>query len=233
MLTAYALHVKDSEKGMNELAASLRTGIFGQLDADCLQYLIDRASRRHYPKGTVLYHQGDAQDAVHLILQGEARAYISMPNGKEMLMMLFNPGDLLFEIGVLHGLPSPAAIRAIKPVETLMIPRKAVLDLMMMNSLVGTGIAQMLAMRFGQTAVRRATSPVKPVESRMAEIVLSLADKPGSTIAVNQSMLASRVGASRQHVNSIVASWRRRGLVETRPRFIVRDELGLRELLMG
>lgn len=81
-----------------------------------------------------------------------------------------------------------------------------------------------------QTVQRTATDPI---EARLADLLLRIADRAGATSNVrglSQADLARMIGASRESVSRILATWEREGLLRSRPRLVeLVDEEKLRD----
>jgi signal transduction histidine kinase len=93
------------------LAALRRSTLFAELPDGDLASLAATSSRVELAPGEVLMAQGSAPDAMFVVRAGELEVHRST-GGTELLVNVCGPGDLLGELGVAHGRPRSATIRA-------------------------------------------------------------------------------------------------------------------------
>jgi ATP-binding cassette subfamily B protein len=75
-----------------------------------------------YPFGAVIVEEGQAADALYVIVSGRARALRQGLGGEEVSLGLLGPGDVFGESALLEGRVRGATIRARSPVEALRLP---------------------------------------------------------------------------------------------------------------
>src|SRR5512146_1897385 len=75
------------------------------------QRLIDLGEVKEHAEGEQLCCEGDAADAVVLIISGRLRAYVER-SGRELVLSDFGAGVVLGEIAALCGIPRTTSVRA-------------------------------------------------------------------------------------------------------------------------
>ena len=98
---------------------------FAALDARERTSLRSLAIARHYDRGDVLFHRGDDPGAAHVLLEGRARVSLHGESGREILVSIAGPGELLGEIAAVAGRPRTATVRALDAVRSLALPADA------------------------------------------------------------------------------------------------------------
>src|SRR5262252_303397 len=79
--------------------------LFRGLSEAALDRVAAIATRRHYPKGAVIFAQGQPGDALFGVVAGQVRISASGTAGQEVFLNIMEPGDTFGEIAVMDGLP--------------------------------------------------------------------------------------------------------------------------------
>lgn len=90
------------------------TGIFGQLDQAQLGNLKPLLKTTELPGGSILMRQGDASDAIYLVLAGRLQASILDENDQQVILSDIGRGEPIGEMGVISGAPRTATITALR-----------------------------------------------------------------------------------------------------------------------
>jgi hypothetical protein len=97
--------------------------IFAQLDADDLEQLAAIVEDRRIDEGRDLFREGDAGDAVYLVVNGQVRVYVGGANGApETTLAELGPGACIGEMAVLDASPRSASVRALERTRALRVP---------------------------------------------------------------------------------------------------------------
>jgi signal transduction histidine kinase len=108
-----------------DLAAALRgSRLFAELPDDEVAALASSSRTVDLAPGEVLMSEGSPPDALYVVTDGELE--ISRhANGADLLLNVCGPGDLIGELGVAHGRPRSATVRARGPVRVQRIGAEA------------------------------------------------------------------------------------------------------------
>ena len=108
-----------------DLAAALRgSRLFAELPDDEVAALASSSRTVDLAPGEVLMSEGSPPDALYVVTDGELE--ISRhANGADLLLNVCGPGDLIGELGVAHGRPRSATVRARGPARVQRIGAEA------------------------------------------------------------------------------------------------------------
>ncbi len=123
-----------------------RTPLFSGLSVEDLGKLAARLQLLSLPKGATLFKQGDASDALYLIVSGHARRYRGV-EGQETLVAYLGRGDVIGETGLLTGGPRSATVRVDATSELLKLPRKDFEDCLREHPTILLHLSRTLASR--------------------------------------------------------------------------------------
>jgi CRP-like cAMP-binding protein len=192
---------------------------------------------RSYPRGAALMLQDEPDDRVMILLAGRAKVARIEQDGREHMLDIRDPGDLLGELAFIDGAPRVATVTALEPVRALVTPARALRGYLETTPRVAVVLLEVVARRFRDSSANRSQFAVADTMGRLAARILELAERYGETspegtrIAspLSQEDLAAWTGASRAGVAEALRGLRGLGWVHTERRSIlVRDLAALR-----
>ncbi len=141
---------RGSDKGAGAQAAAQalrRSTFFADLPEPALRALLPLLQWRSLRGGGTLFRQGDAGDALYLVVRGSA--YIALGDGAsgEQLVDALAPGEVFGEIAVLTGLPRSATVRAAGRLQLLRLGADDLAGLMARHPEFGLRLWQACARR--------------------------------------------------------------------------------------
>ncbi|WP_295875596.1 Crp/Fnr family transcriptional regulator [uncultured Zhongshania sp.] len=180
------------------------------LPADIVEELMAVSVLKQLTDGECVYAQGDDGDGLFGVVQGRIRLSNSSRDGKELLVMLVEPGDWIGEVSLLDGLPRSLDAFAMGDCAVLFLPSARFDALLKSKPELYQYFIPMLCRK-----LRLALSYVEgvalfPLAARLAQRILELLrfygvedDKPGVLINVHlpQEDLAKMLGVSRQAIS--------------------------------
>ena len=203
-------------------------GFLARLSEDDEHALFERGRRRRYDAGTTIFHEGEVTDRVVLLLSGRAKVSTVTEDGKEVMLGVRDPGDLLGEFSALDGQPTSANVTAMEPADALVLDTgsfRAWLSEHPTNALL---LLEMVLARLRDADRKRVEFSAHDTVGRVARRRFELAERFGVerdggveiSLPLTQDELAAWTGASRVGVSQALKTLRDRGWVETRRRSI-------------
>jgi len=162
---------------------------------------------------------------VIVILGGSARVFSTAANGREVLVTVAGPGEILGEMSALDGRPHSASSTAVGDTEVVLVPGEAFRELLASNAALATAVAVRLTRELRRVVHQRVDLEAFDVPTRLAGILVDLAGRvaPGDDaieLPISQHELAEWCGASREAVTKALGTFRSRGWVRTGRRSI-------------
>ena len=186
--------------------------LFANLDPEGSRELAAALKSRAFKPGEVIFHRDDAGQVLYLIREGKVRIYITSPEGQEVALALFGPGDTFGELALLDGQPRSASAIAVDPVETYTLQRNDFINVVLHRPRIAVQVMNVLSRRLRQTDEMIENLLFLNVHGRVAKKLLDLAETHGIKtpegiridMRLTQSNLAAMVGASRESVNKVI-----------------------------
>jgi CRP/FNR family cyclic AMP-dependent transcriptional regulator len=198
--------------------------LFADLKDEDLATLIDDFHLREYAKNEIIFHQGDHSRALYVILKGKVRVFKTSRAGNETSIQIFSTHDVIGEFAAIDNQPRSATARAINPCSLLAISQARFLAHMREMPDLAMGMARLLVSKVRWTAAYAESIAQYDCAGRLLHILLLYNEQLGEEVepgkryvlnlSLNQSDLASLVGARREWVNRLLGDWRKRGLIE-------------------
>ena len=215
---------------MQDKTAARRTSllrampVFADLSEKELLAIVDDFRLKEYQKDEIIFRQGDESREVYFVLKGKVRIFKISPGGDETSIAIFSTNDVIGELAALDQQPRSATAKAISSASLLAMSEVRFLDALQTMPRLSLGIARMLAQKLRWTSAYAESIAQFDAAGRLLHIILLNNERYGEAlepgkryqlnVGLNQSDLASMVGARREWVNRILSEWRRRGLLE-------------------
>lgn len=224
---------------MDVVAALKRTTLFGGLDQRALGEIAGRTVQRRYRKGNVIFVQGEAGERCFVIASGMVKISAYHQDGREAVLAVLGPGDVLGELALFEQSPRSADASALEDAVLLSLDAQSLNEAILHHPEIGLALLHVLGLRLRQANESFQDIAFFDVPGRVARRLADLADAHGIDgaegttvidIELSQESLAQMVGATRESVNKALALLKRRGLVARNGRrYIVSDVGKLRD----
>lgn len=196
------------------------TSLLATLSDEQRTTLLSSGQAVHLPSGSSLLFEGDVSGRVVAIVSGAARVLASAANGREVLLNVVGPGELLGTISALDGAPHSASVRTIEDSDVVFLEAVTFRGLLDAYAWLAEAVATALARDLRRVERHRVELAAYDVPTRLAGRLVHLADHvacqgPPVTLPVSQRELAEWCGASREAVTKTLKSFRGRGWVTT------------------
>src|SRR3954447_8572010 len=222
----------------DETAALLgRVPVFEELADDDLRRVAEVTVPRRFGSGEVVFREGDDSDTCYVVHAGHARAIREHPDGRQIALATFGPGEIFGELAMFDDERRSATIQTIDAMEALAILGPDMRRLMLRRPQLAVALASNLARRLRATNERLANQSFQTVQSRVAGGIQGLGEQAVAegahpadvTITATQADLAMLAGSSRESASRFLATLERAGVIsQGRGRLTVHDPDALR-----
>jgi len=183
---------------------------------------------RRFRTGATLFHEGDHSDWIGLVAKGRVKVSCFGADGRERLVAVVGPGELLGELSAIDGEPRSATATALEPLDVSVLTADEFVDLLEKNPSATLGILRSIIGRLRESDKRRVEFGALDTVGRVARLIVELAERYGDDsdgvinirLPLSQEELAGWAGASREAVVKALRQLRGRGWIETARREI-------------
>jgi CRP/FNR family cyclic AMP-dependent transcriptional regulator len=208
------------------IATALRgVALFHELPEANLQELTRQVVRRRVARDEEVFAQGDTGDGLYVVASGLIGIVRQSPEGDELLLALYEPGESFGELALIDGAPRSASAVALEASTLLVLPRAAFRATLDTHP---TALWRCLEAVVRQ--LRRLTDvaddiALVEVRRRLAHTLLRLADRGvvetaghppeqgRRPVRLTQQHLANMTGTTRESVNKQLQAFAAEGLI--------------------
>jgi CRP/FNR family transcriptional regulator len=183
--------------------------------------------RQRYERGAFLLVEGAPCEAVHFILHGRVRVSMVSPEGREQVLALLGPGEVLNLVPAFDGGPNPATAQALTEVEVYALARADFLRLVEEVPRVARNILADFSSKLRTLVGLVEDLSFRSVSARLARFLLTQENAiPGRHWT--QEEIAAHLGTVREMVGRVLRNWQDEGVVRLeRGRVVVLDRAEL------
>jgi CRP/FNR family transcriptional regulator, cyclic AMP receptor protein len=219
-------------RGAHLLELLGRVPVFADLAPEDLQAVAEVCVPRRFAPGEAVFRAGEASDTCYVIRSGHARALVEHPDGRQITLSTFGPGDIFGELAMLGHEPRSATVEAIDMLEALAIVGSDMRRLMARHPSIAAQLVVALARRLRAANDRLARQSFQTVQSRVAGVLEQLVDQARAegadpeevAITTTQADVAKLAGSSRESASRFLAVLERAGVItQGRGRITVHD----------
>ena len=197
--------------------------LFGALVEEELAALVRLGTLVRYPAGQIIFAKGDPGDSLMIVLEGRIKIGSLTAEGREIVLNLIEPGQVLGEVAALDGRPRTMGAIAAEPVQIFVLRRKAVLAFLEAKPTVAIRLIGVLCQKLRRTT-EMFEEKLLGMAPKVARGLLRLAAEHGRRtpegllidLKLSQSELGAIIGVSRENFNRQFAVWRESGIVSRR-----------------
>ena len=209
------------------------------LEVEEWEALRGRGRERRWDAGRAIFREGDPSTWVIGIRDGRVKLTVVSPEGRDVVLAVKAPGELLGEFAALDGRPRSATAVALERVEGVIVDAGAFSAFLEEHPAVSALVLRQLTGQLRRVAHdwvdRDGVEVVVRVARRLVDLAERFGEHNGTTvvirIGITQDDLAGWVGATREATNRALGVLRRERCLQTgRQHLVITDLERLAEL---
>jgi CRP/FNR family transcriptional regulator, cyclic AMP receptor protein len=242
MKTPYGLEIIESCLS----CPMVKDRFFCDLSTLALENLDAISSSATYPKGAVLFVEGQEPRGVFVICNGRVKLSANSADGKALILRIADAGEIVGLPGTISGKPYELTAEALEPIQANFIPRSAFLKFLREHGEAALRVAEMLTdiyhatyqeVRYlglsGSAAEKLARFVLDHVGSR-DDVKRSNDSVLRAPLTLTHAEIAERIGSSRETVTRLFSDFKRRHLLEVHgSTLVITDKAGLERILQA
>jgi CRP-like cAMP-binding protein len=206
--------------------------VLGNLEPGDLDQLLGFARIRRIAAGEVIFRKSDAGNSMMSIVAGRVKVGVRGSDGREAVLAILGPGEMLGEMAIFDGHPRSADATALDQGELLVLNRRDVIPFLERHPAIAIRLLGIVCGR-----LRRASGIIEDraflsLSARLAKALLDLGsadgDPPaaGSRLDLNMSQktFASLLGTSRETLNKLLHDWAEAGMIRTGRGYLIIEQ---------
>jgi CRP/FNR family transcriptional regulator, cyclic AMP receptor protein len=216
--------------------------LFCDLSPKALQTFQTIKSTTVYPKGAVLFIEGQSPRGVYVLCSGRAKLSTSSSEGKTLIMRVADAGEVLGLSATVSGKPYDASAEVMEAAQVNFVGRDEFLRFLGQHGDACLRVAQHLSNNYHLACEQiRSLGLSHSVGERLARLLLEWCDKTGEKseqgirvrMLLTHEQIAQLLGTSRETITRLLAEFRRNKLINLRGSSLVVPSKGRLQSLIG
>jgi len=204
----------------------------GQLPAATRDRLLESAELRGLPRPSPLFAAGETSGTVHLLLEGGVELYGTGPQGREVILGVVQPADLVAAWAPLLGRPHAVAGRSTGRTRLLCLPAASLREALGRDASLAEALLRQLCREAEALMTHIADLKLRTTTERVARYLLSRAPSAHgrfeSTLPFRKQLIASQLGMTPESLSRAFAALQPIGVSTVGHQVLVADADRLR-----
>src|SRR5450631_863185 len=216
--------------------------LFCNLSVQAGQRLNEIKSTAVYPKGAMLFIEGQQPRGVFVLCAGKAKLSTSSREGKTIITKLSDAGDVLGLNSVVSNRPYEVTAEMMEPGQANFIPRDSLLQFLKDNGEVALRVAEQLSRNYytAYEEIRTLGLSSSPSE-KFAKLLLSWSSDStdaAKTAQINMTLtheeVAEIIGTTRETVSRLFSEFKRKQLMTLKgATLVIRSRMALEKIVQS
>lgn len=202
-----------------KLCESRMDSIFQNTTEDEQQHISSQKSCKVFKRGEIIFHEGQRPSGLYCINKGKIKVYKLGDEGREQIVRLDKPGDVLGYRALISGEAYKAAASALEDCVVCFIPASIIFEMMEKNPEISFRMMRIFSDDLKNAENRLTDFTQKPVRERLAQTLLSLSESYGSTeegylsIYLTRQEWANLMGTTTETAIRTISEFNKEGLI--------------------
>ncbi len=168
---------------------------------------------RRYPRGKLLYAQGETAECFYYLRAGRIKTYLSSTDGNERLLTVYKQGDILGEAAFFDGQPRVSSAQLLTNAEVAAIDRPALEACLIETPSLIFSLLKYLSGTVRMLSTHLDTTSFLPADKRIVRLLLNMDARSDHTIAGTHEEIGYALGLSRVTVSRVLNALAKKGWV--------------------
>lgn len=236
MLSPYGLDLVESC-----LTCKTRTErLFCDLPGPALESFENIKYATAYPKGAVLFVEGQAPRGIFVLCKGRVKLSICANDGKTLIFKIADPGEVLGLSATVSGKPYELTAETIDPCQINFVKREDFLHFLREHAEACFKVAEQLSEKYNNACREvRSLGLSHSAGEKLAKLLWEWSSKNGEAakleprlkLSLTHEEIAQMIGTSRETVTRLFADLKKRQIVQTKgATLVIRNKAALKQL---
>lgn len=202
--------------------------MFAKVTDAQLSALVARGSLQRYPRGTLLFNEGEQADFLMVLLEGGVELFARDQDDNEAVVDILFPVDSFILAAALTGAPYLMSARTLVPSRVLLLEAGAFRRAVAADPDLSTPVMAELAQHFRRLVRQIKDLKLRTGVQRLGCYVLALAGTADEVVLpFDKRILASRLGMTAENLSRAFSTLREQGLSVQGSRLVIQDRARL------
>lgn len=216
--------------------------LFCQLSPAALKRLSSIKSTAMYPKGALLFIEGQLPRGVFILCQGKAKLSTSSRDGKTIILKIAEAGEVLGLSATVSGRPYEVSVEMMEPAQANFIAREQFVSFLRDHGDAALRVAEQLSENYHSAYEEiRTLGLATSASEKLAKLILDWSGDAGNSktpnklhVSLTHEEIAEMIGTSRETVSRLFSDFKKKQLLEVKGATLtIRNKAGLERLILS
>ena len=211
-----------------ESCPSRLLGVYCVLDEPALQEIDEHKTTNQYKKGQIIFYEGNQAFGLYCINAGRVKVYKTGIEGRQQIVRIAGPGDLLGYRALFSDEPYHATAEALEDAAICCVDKKVFFSVLSKKPELALDLIKKLARELRQAEDLATSIAQKSVRERMAELLLMLKEAYGKEtkqgflidLHLSREEMAEMIGITQETAIRLLSEFRKDKFIEVKERDI-------------
>lgn len=203
-------------------------GVLCSLEGKGLEECNQHKTTNQYKRGQVIFYEGNQAFGLYCIFSGRVKLYKSGVDGKQQIVRIAGPGDLLGYRALFADEPYTATAETLEDATICCIDRNTFFPLLSKNPQLCLDIIKKMARELREAEDLATSIAHRSVRERMAELLLLLKEAYGKPVKrgvridlqLSREELGEMIGMTQETAIRLLSEFKQDGMIEVNEREI-------------
>lgn len=190
----------------------------------------------HYPKGTIIFMEGDLSDSVSIINTGQIKLFKNSRDGKQQILHILSEGDFFGELSVLQTQEYTTSAEAITDVDLCTLAKSDLDKIILEQPGIAVKVLEVIGSRLTKLENLVQNIGTQDTDVRIASMLLEFAQEGKDTVegtvvelSLSREDMANYIGVTRETISRKLSSFQDQGLIKLigNKKLVINDHQGL------
>jgi CRP/FNR family transcriptional regulator len=197
---------------------------------DDMQALIEKHGiARTYPKGSIIYRQGDIADCFFYLKKGRIKVFMNSADGMEKTLSTAAHGEIFGEGAFFDKKPRVSSAKATTASELIIVDKIRLTELIQSYPKLAFELLEILANRIRLLSAQLDSMTFMQADARIAQLLLE--SETNGKVSLTHEEIATAVGVSRVTVSKTLSRFAKKGCITTEYGYVVIKDREALELI--
>lgn len=180
--------------------------LFKNLSPEQIKRIAVSLILKHYTKNETIFLEGSQANSLYIVFTGKVKVFKLSRQGKEQILHILHPTDLLAEVPMFAGENYPANCAALEDTALLCLAREKLLLLIKAEPQIALNMLALQAKRLREFTLQLESVATQDTTERLTKYLQAHQDKAGVVkLDISLTALAKLLGVSRENLSRTIS----------------------------
>lgn len=183
-----------------------KIGLFQSLSLEQINHIAEITTLKHFKKNAVIFLEEQKAACFYVLYSGKVKVFKLSTSGKEQILHLLHPPEILAEVPMFQGENYPASCMAIEESVLLSISREQLIKLIKTEPQIALNLLALQAKRLREFTLQLESMAIQDTSQRLLNYLISKKNKENIVkLDLSLTTLANLLGVSRENLSRTIS----------------------------